>query len=159
MSQSQTTKSKTLWGNACWYMFHSMAVKLKDEYSNEIQNILKHIIMICGNLPCPECSNHASKILKKLNKKNIRTQDNLIEVLWDFHNKVNIRLKKPVFSRESHDKLYAKANLPMIYRNFHEIMLQKSGNERAMIYTLARKNALQEFDNYMKNNHYKFNTI
>ena len=33
---------KKQWGNACWYLFHTLAYKLKEEHTNEIHNILNH---------------------------------------------------------------------------------------------------------------------
>ena len=53
------------WGNAVWFLFHTLAFKLKDEYISELPNLVSHIFIICNNLPCPNCKSHAVEIMKK----------------------------------------------------------------------------------------------
>jgi len=150
--------SKKQWGNACWYLFHTLAYKLKDEYMREIPKILDHITSICGNLPCPDCSQHAIQTLKRLNKDAIKSRESLINAMFQFHNIVNRRTGKQQFSREEHDKLYERASFYPIYNNFWNVMLVNARGERAMMYNLARKNALLNFDKYIKQNVHIFNT-
>ena len=35
------------WGNATWYLFHTLAYKLKDDKSSEIPLLLAYITNIC----------------------------------------------------------------------------------------------------------------
>ena len=81
--------SKKEWGNACWYLFHTLAYKLKEEYNSEVSNLLNHIISICGNLPCPDCSKHATETLQRVNKGAVNNKESLINVLFQFHNMVS----------------------------------------------------------------------
>ena len=55
--------SKKQWGNATWYLFHTLAEKLKPEYDNpsEIRALYAQIKNICQNLPCEDCKNHATR--------------------------------------------------------------------------------------------------
>ncbi len=149
--------SKKQWGNACWYLFHTLAYKLKEEHTNEIQNILNHIIAICSNLPCPDCSEHAIQTLNRLNRNAINSKESLVNAIFQFHNIVNRHTGKSQFSRKEHDELYARASFYPIYNNFWTVMLLNAKGERAMIYNLARKNALLSFDKYIKQNVHIFN--
>ena len=149
--------SKKQWGNACWYLFHTLAYKLKEEHTNEIQNILNHIIAICSNLPCPDCSEHAIQTLNRLNRNAINSKESLVNAIFQFHNIVNRHTGKSQFSRKEHDELYARASFYPIYNNFWTVMLINAKGERAMIYNLARKNALLNFDKYIKQNVHIFN--
>ncbi len=55
-----------LWGNSTWLLFHTISEKIKDDYFlKEKNNILNYITNICYNLPCPDCSVHATNFIKK----------------------------------------------------------------------------------------------
>lgn len=149
--------SKKIWGNACWYLFHTLAHKIKIEHTKEIPNILNYIITICANLPCPDCSKHATETLRRLNIKAINNKKSLIDAMFQFHNIVNRRVGGKQFSREEHDKLYTRARFFPIYNHFWDVMLVNARGERAMLYNLARKNALLNFDKYIKRNVHIFN--
>ena len=95
-----TTKKQ--WGNACWYLFHTLAVKLKKEEEKKyVPLLLKYIMGFCANLPCPECSNHATSTFKKLNVVNY--PEKLIDY-FVFHNIVNGRIEIKLLLKE-HDEL------------------------------------------------------
>ena len=56
------------WGPCTWYLFHTLAEKVKDEQFLKLKNGFISIIKrICSNLPCPECAEHAQHKLKSLN--------------------------------------------------------------------------------------------
>ena len=52
------------------------------------------IRQICYNLPCPECRKHASNYINKISLHSVKTKEDLIFVLFTFHNDVNRRLGK-----------------------------------------------------------------
>ena len=59
--------TKKEWGNATWYLFHTLSFKMKDEHFGELKNDFLNICTkICANLPCPDCSEHANAIMKNL---------------------------------------------------------------------------------------------
>ena len=63
--------SKT-WGPPCWYLFHSLAAKVKEEEFENIKLSLWSIITsTCSNLPCPECRQHATTIVYSVNKNQV----------------------------------------------------------------------------------------
>lgn len=145
--------SKKEWGNACWYLFHTLAFKLKEkEEKKYVPILLKQILGICANLPCPECSNHAVNTLKKLNVKSITTREKMIEALLIFHNIVNGRLGKKHFTRKEHDELYSRANIFSIYNNFFRIMTTSLKNEKALLNNFYRKKNVKELDVWLRSN-------
>ena len=84
---------KQVWGNAIWYLFHTIAYKLKPEFSSEVPIIFNHIKSICNNLPCPTCQSHATMVLSHVNVPLIiSSNENLINFLHEFHNIVNKRI-------------------------------------------------------------------
>uniref|UniRef100_A0A6C0CS61 thiol oxidase n=1 Tax=viral metagenome TaxID=1070528 RepID=A0A6C0CS61_9ZZZZ len=149
--------SKKEWGNACWYLFHTLAYKLKENQEKEIPVILDHILAICGNLPCPDCANHAIKTLKRLNRRAVNSKEMLVKTLFEFHNIVNRRIGKNQFTRKQHDEMYSRAQFFPIYNNFWRLMLINAKGEKAMMYNLARKNALMSLDTYLKKHIHIFN--
>ena len=52
-----TTKQE--WGNVCWFLFHSLSFKLKDNQDH----IVGEQMPLCHNiaLPRPDCSQHANQ--------------------------------------------------------------------------------------------------
>ena len=86
--------SKKQWGNACWYLFHTLAEKLKPEYEKDIPIIIRNILSICKNLPCPVCSSHAKRHIMNIKINNINTKTELKLFLFNFHNNVNKQLGK-----------------------------------------------------------------
>jgi hypothetical protein len=147
--------NKKEWGNAMWYFMHTFAYKLNEEFSHKAKEIMVLYYNICINTPCPDCSEHAKQILNKLNMNKIKRKDDLIRVMFEFHNIVNERLNKPKFNMEELNDKYKRANTLNISNHFFKIMKGKINNERAMIYTLNRKIALQKVYNYIhKNNNY-----
>ena len=148
--------SKSEWGNATWFMMHTLAFKLKKEYENEIQPLFSFFHRICCNLPCPSCSDHARTNLSKLRKDRIKTKEDLVHVLWEFHNMVNKQTKKKDFPKELHDKLYEEKNVSQVLYIFFQVMSKRMGNEKGLIYTWTRKRAVADFYNYIKDKRHIF---
>jgi len=146
-----------IWGNVTWHLFHTLAYRLKDEYKNEIPNLYNIILEICHNLPCPECKQHAISYFKKINKSYvISSKENLINFLWKFHNDVNIRLRKSIFSKEQHNELYSKVSVYKIVMNFINIMNENTRNFRMMPANASRINCITKFRTYIMENKHKY---
>jgi len=148
---------KKVWGNAVWLLFHTLAIKLKDEYVSELPILVTHITQICNNLPCPDCQQHASKTMAVVNKANIcASKENLIDFLWMFHNDVNKRTKSTFFSKEALD-IYKTSNTQNIIKHFIRVMNATSNNEKTMLHGFHRTLYMKQFVDYINKNINKYN--
>lgn len=110
---------KMKWGEPIWFLFHTLAQKVKEESFANIKNeLLTNILSICSNLPCPKCANHAIEYMKKVNFDTIRTKEDLKKMLFLFHNTVNSEKGFPLFEYDKLDEKYDKANTVNMIHNF-----------------------------------------
>jgi len=144
--------SKTLWGNATWYLFHTLSYRLKEEHGHKANELFDVFTLIASTLPCPNCSEHARQTLRAVNKRALNTKEALVSIMWEFHNRVNARLGKPAFSRQEHDELYRRADPVKIVSHFRDVYRMKHGDERAMIHGWSRKIAVEKLDDFLKSN-------
>ena len=109
-----------IWGPSCWYLFHGLASKIKEEDFERIKTSLwGNIVEICNNLPCPECRKHVTETIIKANKQLIlKNKRNLELFLFDFHNMVNSRKGYKLMTIEEYDEMYKNANIKSIILNF-----------------------------------------
>lgn len=145
------------WGNAVWILFHTLAEKIKPEYTEELIVIVSHITSICSNLPCPDCQQHASRVMAQVNKTAIAaSKETLIDFLWKFHNDVNKRTKAPFYTKEALDK-YKTANTINVIKYFIQIMSKTSNNEKTMLHGFHRNLYMKKFIEYINANIDKYN--
>jgi hypothetical protein len=110
---------KMKWGEPTWFLFHTMAHKIKEEHFNDMKlDILTIITTICNNLPCPNCANHATEYMKRVNYNSIKTKQELKNLFFQFHNEVNLRKGFPLFPFEQLDEKYSKALTKNIIQHF-----------------------------------------
>ncbi len=129
---------KMKWGRPIWTFFHVTAEKIKPEYFNlVIKEYLQNIVMICGVLPCPICSQHASEYLKTINFNNIRTKDDLINLFFTFHNVVNVRKGYPVLTKSS-VPAYHQMNTVFTIKQFMAAFEDRSRAMKLMADDMAR---------------------
>jgi hypothetical protein len=148
---------KKVWGNAVWILFHTLAEKIKPEYKTELGILVEHIASICNNLPCPDCQQHASRVMAQVNKGSITdTREALIDFLWNFHNSVNQRTKTTFYKKEDLE-LYSRANTQNVIKNFITIMNATSNNEKTMLHGFHRNLYMKQFIEYIQKNLYKYN--
>ena len=70
--------SPNVWGPPVWMLLHSLAEKIKEEKFSEIGPQLFNIIKnVCSNLPCPDCSMHATRFFSRVNFSLIKTKTDL----------------------------------------------------------------------------------
>jgi hypothetical protein len=150
---------KKIWGNATWYLFHTLAYKLKPEFSSEVHIIFQIIKDICNNLPCPVCQSHATLFLAHVNSLLITSsKQSLINFLHAFHNNVNKRIGNVEISQIEHDTIFEKAITYNVINYFLSIMDQNNNNEKLMMLSFHRKNTIKRLREYFTNNIHKFNT-
>jgi hypothetical protein len=95
--------------------------------------------------------------LSKVKKDRIRTKDDLIRLLWTFHNNVNQRLKKPEITLDECLNKYKKAITIQVIKKFLLLFSISSRNNKMMMDNFHRKKLFNEINNYFKNNIHKFN--
>jgi len=145
------------WGNAVWFLFHTLAEKIKPEHTEELIVIVSHITNICNNLPCPDCKTHASRVMVQVNKKEIASsKEALIDFLWRFHNDVNKRTKTELYTKEALEK-YKTANTANVIKNFIQIMSKTSNNQKTMLNSFHRDLYIKKFIEYINKNIQKYN--
>ncbi len=120
IEQPKDPKKKSMkWGEPTWFLFHTLAQKVKESDFQLIRKDLINIIYtICTNLPCPDCAKHATEYMNNINFNAIQTKTQLKDMLFVFHNTVNSRKGFPIFPREELDIKYSRANTINIIKNF-----------------------------------------
>jgi hypothetical protein len=142
------------WGTPTWFYFHSLAEQIDEIfYMENHKTIFNYIKSICSCLPCPDCTNHATTYLSKINVNNLRRKIDLKYMLIDFHNNVNIRKNKPIF--KNYD-MYKLSRIEPIYTEFRSQYLNNKIQNRGFNQTLQRKKIIEDLDKFMTNNINKF---
>lgn len=138
--QPQMPKHKPMkWGEPTWYLFHTLAEKIKPEYYAEIRvELLNLIYTICSNLPCPSCAKHATQYLNAMNFMTLITKDSLRMMLFRFHNDVNKRKGVEEFPLDQLSVKYSAANTVNIIHNFMPYFEDKTGGVRLIADNLHR---------------------
>ena len=144
------------WGAPTWFLFHTLAEKIKDEHFNRLRKELLDIIYsICMNLPCPICSKHATEYMSGINFNTITTKEQLKQFLFVFHNSVNERKNFTLFSKIELDEKYSKSNTVAIIQNFLQHFQNKSYNIKLIADDLQRKQLMNHLSGWFsKNIHY-----
>lgn len=138
-AQSNPQKKPMKWGEPTWFLFHTLAEKIKPEYFQEIRvELLNLIYTVCSNLPCPNCAKHAIDYLNSVNFNAIYTKEHLQMMLYKFHNEVNQRKKFPEFPFEQLTRKYSCANTVNIIHNFMPHFEDRTGSIRLIADNLHR---------------------
>ena len=150
--------SSNNWGPLTWLLLHTLTIKLKDEYYDTEKEALFNLIKnICNNLPCPYCRHHARKVVNNVNIKNLKTKKDLMMFIFNFHNEVNSRLKKPLFKVENLESKYNLAITNKVYKAFIKIFTLNSNNQRLLTDNFHRRKLINNFIEYYNNNKHKYN--
>jgi hypothetical protein len=99
---------KRVWGPKWWYTLHTYAIEYPDAVSSlsDQQRHYAEIMSIINNLPCGKCQRHALQHISA-NPPNMRGSAELQAWLFNFHNAVNIRLKKACFTIQEYQAKFA----------------------------------------------------
>ena len=143
---------KMKWGRPIWTFFHVMAQKMKPEYFNlVIKDFLRFILLICGTLPCPVCSAHASEYMRSINLNNIRCREDLIQLFYNFHNVVNQRKGYAVLQKDQIPQ-YETANTVIAIKDFVRAFEDKSRAMKLMADDLSRARISSQFKFWINEN-------
>jgi hypothetical protein len=140
--------SKSVWGPATWSMLHCLVLKIKDD-ANNIEDIKILIRSICDNLPCPYCASHAISIIQKSNFSKIQDILSLRVFVFQLHNKVNEKLKKPQFDYSQHLEKYKTYKIVDVINTFIATYNNNSG-VTMMLYSFHKKQVINQVKIYFK---------
>ena len=150
--------SKDVWGPATWTLFHTMAEKVKDEHFNEmLPDMLTMMKRICMNLPCPDCSAHAVQFMSKTSANQFESKEKLKFFLFHFHNTVNMRTGKPIFTVENLNAKYVRANTFAVIPHFIKVFSHRNTNVRLLINSFHKDILIKDFIKWIRENNFKFN--
>jgi hypothetical protein len=112
-------RERMTWGAPTWTLLHIIPEKLtNDTFVKHKDDIIRLIVTICSNLPCPSCSQHASDYMKRVNFIAIKTTDDLKKMLFVFHNSVNERKGYIQYSYDNLDNRYINLNMVDVINEF-----------------------------------------
>ena len=131
--------------------------KLKDElFPNVREELLNLIYTICVNLPCPDCSNHATQYLNSIHFKRIQSKQELKEMLFVFHNTINKKKGFTLFPREELDSKYASAQMIPIMNNFMIHFRNKKSSIQMIANDFHRERIFKELQKWFSLNIHLF---
>ena len=145
------------WGPCTWYLFHTLAEKVKEEAFPELkQSLISMIKRICSNLPCPDCAGHAQQKMGTLNVNSIRSKRDLQLMLLSFHNEVNQRIKNPIFTEQQMDEKYKTAKMSSIVQYFVQIWQRPNPNPKLLTVNFHKGQVIKDFISWWNANHVHF---
>ena len=128
VQQEVPSKPKMKWGAPTWTFLHTLVEQFKDTSFRAMrQDLFRIIFTICTNLPCPICSKHAQEYLGKININSIQTKQDMVHMLFVFHNEVNKRKSVAQFPIDGLEK-YKSGNYKAITNNFIVFFQEKTKN-------------------------------
>ena len=157
-----------VWGPATWSFIHIFCQNINEKQllsnKNEVYNFLSQILC---NLPCPECSYHARLFIINCNFDKLHSKQQLIDLIFNFHNKVSARVhyKNPKYKDVDIKILeqYKNRNTKDAFRTYHAEWITASAikNVLAMTSTFNRHIFMEKTIKWMKSHLHLFepNTV
>lgn len=157
---SKTTPSdgdRMKWGAPTWTLFHCIPEKISDEnFTKHKDSIIRTIVTICNNLPCPSCSSHATQYMKKVNFLAIKTKDDLKKMLFVFHNSVNERKGYSQYSYDNLDEKYDNLDFTKVLNEFMFHFQKKTYAPNLISEQIYRQHQVQIIKKWFKDNMHIF---
>ena len=102
------------WGPPLWHKMHMKTFDYPDNPTDRDKiNVIRYFKNIPNsNMPCEKCKIHYKRELSVSPIENVvYSRKSLIKWLIDLHNKVNVRLGKPIFTYRQAYAKYDKSNV------------------------------------------------
>jgi len=152
------TPTRMTWGKPTWFLFHTLAEKIKPEYFQiVIKDLFNIITMVCNNLPCPDCAGHATAYLKGININALQSKRDLQIMLFVFHNSVNSKKHMPIFTMDELDSQYATAVTSNIIQHFFAVYQKKNYSIRMIANDFHKQRSVTMIKQWIANNIQYFN--
>lgn len=115
----ETSSDPKIWGPQYWYTLHMSAAHYPLNPSPIVKERMKQrILAIPYELPCSTCRPHASAFIESrrgLLDKIVSSRENLVRFYVDFHNQVNKRYGKPLWTYEQAVARYSGTKVNYIH--------------------------------------------
>lgn len=145
------------WGPHVWTFIHTFAYHIDESFfTNNKKDVIHLLFNICFNLPCMECTMHAKAYLVRANKSKIQTKEDLKRFFYDFHNIVNKRLKRQVFT--DYD-IYKSYSLQKSFINFKLAYTNNTFLRNQLHVTFARRRVCNNIETFIKRNQKQFTLL
>lgn len=143
------------WATPTWYFFHTFAEHIDPIFYKKNANIICDLLKgICINLPCEECTKHATQYTRNsLQGKFIPNKELLKEYFFRFHNSVNVRLRKEIFT--DYD-MYKTMKLEQVTVDFINAYVGFRNPHRGFTDQMNRRNIIEKLKNLIVNNKESF---
>jgi hypothetical protein len=139
-----------IWGPPVWIFLHTFSVNISEYgYSKIGTQFYSYLTRICRQLPCPDCSEHATKFISNVKPGMLKTKYDMANMLCYFHNVVNSRKKLPIFNN-SNLSMYEKVSIISAFNNFVKAFTIPS--QRLMNDTLHRKMLVTQIQKFLQTN-------
>ena len=135
------------WGMPTWIFMHTLFAKMPDE-KYVATDALSQIKALCSVLPCPDCAGHATTFMSTVTVKNVATRSAFQHVLWGFHNFVNARLHKPVFTFDRMI-IYESLSLSFVYGVFLQEFTKPRNIPKLFMDSMSRARVVEQFKKWM----------
>jgi len=136
-----------MWGPPTWFFLHALCEKINSNHyvliKEPLWNKLKEL---CANLPCPDCSEHATTYLAKIPVP--PTKDALVQLMYIFHNEVNQRTGKPPFPVERLPQ-YTNLPLPLLFSFYKQAIMNQPYNPKLMMHKMRNKQFVKQFQGWL----------
>jgi len=147
-----------VWGPPIWTLFHVLAEKINENayhyYVGQIFNVIK---TICSALPCPECTNDATIFLAKIKVQDLKTKVNLKNMIYLFHNYVNVKKRRPLYNY-SNLEIYKKYNIINVFNRFISVYHTR-GNMKLLAESFQRQIILKNVRDWFTRNIMAFTPV
>lgn len=151
------TTQKLEWGAPIWIFMHTLSAKIKPDCYLELRDSLWTMLeRICQNLPCPDCSAHATEYIRNIRKHTLSTSAEFEWMLFVFHNTVNARKLVPLFSEDSFHTLYSEKRWDEVFPPFMKTMQYSYGSMLNMMHNDSRKMLTKNIVDWFRQNRHCF---
>ena len=139
------------WGPPIWRFIHCLVENIKEDQFHVIGLPVFGIIkQICKNLPCPDCSMHATNFLSSVRFQHIKNKNDFVFLMFIFHNSVRKRKNQSIF-HENHLTEYKKCNIHQCFNQFVDAY-KTTGDMKMLADTFAREVTVRQVKQFLLKN-------
>ena len=136
------------WGPPTWYLLHGITCSIPDDKYPLIRDGLWELVKsICGSLPCPDCSSHATAYLSRIPSPP-PTKELYSICMHQFHNTVNQNTGKPFFGIEGLQKY--RIPCPILLYHYKRAMALQPYNPNLMMHKMKTAKCVKQVEAWLR---------